>query len=130
MDMTRFTHDALCSDDSDIDGVVFTHGSNSLEETAFLMDALVNCEKPVVGTGAMRPWTALSYDGDANFFQAVALAASPSARNRGALIAFNNRILSGFWATKISPNVLDAFGSTSGGELGTFLNYMPYFFAT
>jgi L-asparaginase len=130
MNMTRFAHDALCSEDSDITGAVFTHGTNSLEETAFLMDALVNCEKPVVGTGAMRPWTDLSYDGDANFFQAVALAANHDSRNRGALIAFNNRILSGFWATKLSPNVPDAFGSTSTGELGAFLNNMPYFYAT
>lgn len=130
MNMTRFAYDALCSSDSDITGIVFTHGSNSLEETAFLMDALVNCEKPVVGTGAMRPFTGLSYDGDANFFQAVALSASKSARSRGALIAFNNRILSGFWATKLAPNVPDAFGSTAGGELGTFLNNLPYFYAT
>jgi L-asparaginase len=130
MNMTRFTHDALCSADSDIAGAVFTHGSNSLEETAFLMDALVNCEKPVVGTGAMRPWSGLSYDGDANFFQAVSLAASNDGRSRGTLIAFNNRILSAFWATKLSPNVPDAFGSTSTGELGAFLNNMPYFYAT
>ncbi|RDW73571.1 asparaginase [Coleophoma cylindrospora] len=130
MNMTRFAYDALCSSDSDITGAVFTHGSNSLEETAFLMDALVNCGKPVVGTGAMRPWTGLSYDGDANFFQAVALAASEDSKNRGSMIAFNNRILSAFWATKLSPNVPDAFGSTSAGELGAFLNNMPYFYST
>ena len=131
MNMTRFTYSALCSPDSDIASAVFTHGSNSLEETAFLTDALVNCGgKTVVGTGAMRPWTGLSYDGDANFFQAVALAASPKARGRGTLIAFNNRILSGFWATKMQPNVPDAFASTSGGEMGAFLNNLPYFYET
>lgn len=130
MNMTRFTYDALCSEDSDITGAVFTHGTNSLEETAFLMDALVNCGKPVVGTGAMRPWTDLSYDGDANFFQAVALAANEDSKDRGSLVAFNNRILSGFWVTKFTPNVPDAFGSTAGGELGSFLNNMPYFYNT
>jgi L-asparaginase len=86
MNMTRFAHDALCSPDSDIVGAVFTHGTNSLEETAFLMDLLVNCHKPVVGVGAMRPWTDISFDGDANFFQAVALAASPDSRDRGVLV--------------------------------------------
>jgi L-asparaginase len=57
MNMTRFANDALCSEDSDIVGAVYTHGTNSLEETGFLMDLLVNCGKPVVGTGSMRPWT-------------------------------------------------------------------------
>lgn len=57
MNMTRFAYDTLCSDDSDTDGAIFTHGTNSLEETAFLMDSLVNCGKPVVAVGSMRPWT-------------------------------------------------------------------------
>jgi L-asparaginase len=126
--MTRFAHDALCSEDSDITGAVFTHGTNSLEETTFLMDALVNCGKPVVGTGAMRPWTDMSYDGDANFFQAVTLAANENSKNRGALAAFNDRILSGFWITKLTPNVPDAFGVTAVGKLGAFLNNLQYFY--
>ena len=57
MNMTRFAQDALCSEDSDIVGAVYTHGTNSLEETAFLMDSLVNCGKPIVAVGSMRPWT-------------------------------------------------------------------------
>lgn len=130
MNMTRFTHDALCSEDSDIDGAVYTHGTNSLEETAFLLDLLVNCEKPIVGLGAMRPFTALSFDGDANFFQGVALAASPASRGRGVLVAFSDRILSGFWVTKMVPNFADGFGVTAGGDLGAFINNRPYFFNT
>jgi len=127
MNMTRFAHDALCSEDSDITGAVFTHGTNSLEETAFLMDALVNCGKPVVGTGTMRPWTDFSYDGDANIFQVVALPANEDFQHRGAMVAFNDRILSEFWVTKLTPNDPDAFGSTATGELGAFLNNMLYF---
>jgi L-asparaginase len=73
MNMTRFAYDALCSEDSDIDGAVYTHGTNSLEETAFLMDSLVNCGKPIVGSGAMRPYTHLSFDGDANFFDTCSI---------------------------------------------------------
>lgn len=96
MNMTRFAHDALCSNDSDIVGAVFTHGTNSLEETAFLMDNLINCGKPIVGVGAMRPWTHLSFDGDANFFDAVMLAASPESRDRGLMVAFNSRIIPGY----------------------------------
>ncbi|RMZ69324.1 Asparaginase glutaminase [Pyrenophora seminiperda CCB06] len=131
MNMTRFAHDALCSPDSDIDGAVYTHGTNSLEETAFLLDALVNCGgKAIVGTGSMRPFTHLSYDGDANFFDAVMLAASPSARDRGVMVAFNARILPGYWVTKLHSTNPDAFGATAGGDLGLFINSLPVFYNT
>lgn len=130
MNMTRFANDALCSEDSDIDGAIYTHGTNSLEETAFLMDLLVNCGKPIVAVGAMRPWTHLSFDGDANFFQGVMLAANPDSRNRGLMVAFNNRIIPGFWVTKLHSTNPDAFGPTALGDLGAFVNNMPYFFNT
>ncbi|KAJ4374312.1 hypothetical protein N0V83_003053 [Neocucurbitaria cava] len=130
MNMTRFAHDALCSEDSDIIGAVYTHGTNSLEETAFLMDSLINCGKPVVGTGSMRPWTHLSFDGDANFFDAVMLAASPGARNRGLMVAFNSRIIPGYWATKLHSTNPNAFGPTATGDLGLFLNNLPIFYNT
>jgi len=130
MNMTRFAHDALCSPDSDIDGAIYTHGTNSLEETAFLMDLLVNCGKPIVGVGSMRPWTHLSFDGDANFFDAVMLAASPESRDRGLMVAFNARILPGFWATKLHSTNPDAFWATAGGDLGIFINSLPVFFNT
>lgn len=128
MNMTRFAEDALCSADSDIDGAIFTHGTNSLEETAFLMDLLVNCGKPVVGVGSMRPWTHLGFEGDANFFDAVMLAASPESRDRGVLVAFNARILPGFYVTKLHSTNPDAFWSTAGGDLGIFINSLPVFF--
>ncbi|KAI1680179.1 Asparaginase/glutaminase [Pyrenophora tritici-repentis] len=128
MNMTRFAHDALCSPDSDIAGAVYTHGTNSLEETAFLLDALVNCGKPIVATGSMRPFTHLSYDGDANFFDAVALAASKEAVGRGLLVAFNARIISGYWVTKLFSTNPDAFGATAGGDLGLFVNSLPVFY--
>lgn len=128
--MTRFAYDALCSEDSDIDGAVYTHGTNSLEETAFLMDSLINCGKPIVGSGAMRPWTHLSFDGDANFFDAVMLAASPEARNRGLMVAFNGRIIPGYYVTKLHSTNPDAFGATATGDLGIFINSLPVFFNT
>ncbi len=130
MNMTRFAHDALCSEDSDIIGAVYTHGTNSLEETAFLMDSLVNCGKPIVGTGSMRPFTHLSWDGEANFFDAVMLAASPESRDRGLMVAFNARIIPGYWVTKLHSTNPDAFGPASGGDLGIFINSLPVFFNT
>ena len=89
MEMVRFTHSALCVNDHNISGAVFLHGTSTLAETIFLADLLINCHKPVVATGSMRPYTALSYDGIANLYHAVALAVSPDARDRGAMIAFN-----------------------------------------
>lgn len=130
MNMTRFAHDALCSEDSDIVGAVYTHGTNSLEETAFLMDSLVNCGKPIVATGAMRPFTHLSYDGDANFFDAVMLAANPESRDRGLLVAFNSRIIPGYWVTKLHSTNPNAFGPTATGDLGLFVNSLPVFYNT
>ncbi|KAF1934773.1 Asparaginase/glutaminase [Clathrospora elynae] len=130
MNMTRFAHDALCSEDSDFLGAVYTHGTNTLEETAFLMDSLVNCGKPIVGTGSMRPFTHLSFDGDANFFDAVMLAANPESRNRGLMVAFNSRIIPGYWVTKLHSTNPNAFGPTFGGDLGMFINNLPVFFNT
>ncbi|KAJ4307542.1 hypothetical protein N0V94_009698 [Neodidymelliopsis sp. IMI 364377] len=130
MNMTRFTHDALCAPDSDILGAVFTHGTNSLEETAFLMDSLIDCGKPIVAVGAMRPFTHLSPDGDANFFNAVTLAVAPDARDRGVLVAFNARIIPGYWVTKLHSTNPDAFGATATGDLGLFINSLPVFYNT
>jgi L-asparaginase len=130
MNMTRFAHNALCSEDSDIDGAVYTHGTNSLEETAFLLDSLVNCGKPIVGSGAMRPFTHIGFEGDANFFDAVMLAANPESRNRGLMVAFNARIIPGYWVTKLHSTNPNAFGPTAGGDLGIFINSLPVFFNT
>lgn len=130
MNMTRFAHDALCSEDSDIVGAVYTHGTNSLEETTFLMDSLVNCGKPIVAVGSMRPWTYLSYDGDANFFDGVMLAASPESQDRGLMVAFNARIIPGYWVTKLHSTNPDAFGPTATGDLGIFINSLPVFYNT
>jgi L-asparaginase len=58
------------------------------------------------------------------------LAANEDSKRRGAMLAFNDRILSGFWLTKLTPNVPDAFGSTATGELGAFLNNLSYFYKT
>jgi L-asparaginase len=73
----------------EISGVVITHGTDTLEETAFFLESTVNSSKPVIIVGAMRPATALSADGPLNLLQAVTLAVSENAKNRGVMITLN-----------------------------------------
>jgi L-asparaginase len=111
-----------------VSGVVVTHGTDTLEETAFFLESTVNSSKPVILVGAMRPATALSADGPLNLYQAVTLAASPAGRDRGTMIVLNDRIGSAFYTTKNNANTLDTFFSTEAGQLGVFINQVPYFF--
>jgi L-asparaginase len=73
-------------------GAVITHGTDTLEETAFFLDLTIASKKPVVVVGAMRPSTALSADGPLNLYQAVTLAVTPEAEGRGTMVTLNDRI--------------------------------------
>ncbi|MEW6341526.1 MAG: asparaginase [Paraburkholderia sp.] len=106
----------LASDD--IDGVVITHGTDTLEETAYLLHLTVKGSKPVVLTAAMRPASALSADGPLNLLNAVTVAASAAAHGQGVLVAFNNRIHSARDVVKTSTYAVDAFQSPEVGALG------------
>ncbi|EKJ79314.1 hypothetical protein FPSE_00454 [Fusarium pseudograminearum CS3096] len=90
----------LCSPDSDIVGAVMIHGTNTLVDTVFGVDLTLNCSKPFVATGSMRLNSALSADGPSNFYDAVRTTVHPEARDRGALIAMNDHLVSAFYATK------------------------------
>ncbi|MCG7401345.1 asparaginase [Caballeronia zhejiangensis] len=109
--------DELLAQD-DIDGVVVTHGTDTLEETAYLLHLTVKSAKPVVLTAAMRPSTALSADGPLNLLNAVTVAASNDAAGKGVLVAFNNQIHSARDVTKTSTYAVDAFRSPETGVLG------------
>jgi L-asparaginase len=106
----------LASDD--IDGVVVTHGTDTLEETAYLLHLTVKSDKPVVLTAAMRPASALSADGPLNLLNAATVAAHGAARGQGVLVAFNNRIHSARDVVKTSTYAVDAFQSPEIGALG------------
>ncbi|BAN23054.1 L-asparaginase type II [Caballeronia insecticola] len=109
--------DTLLAQD-DIDGVVVTHGTDTLEETAYLLHLTVKRAKPVVLTAAMRPSTALSADGPLNLLNAVSVAASQDAAGKGVLVAFNNQIHSARDVAKTSTYAVDAFRAPETGALG------------
>jgi L-asparaginase len=102
----------------DIDGIVITHGTDTLEETAYLLHLTVKTAKPVVLTAAMRPSSSLSADGPLNQLGAVTVAAARAAHGQGVLVAFNNRIHSARDIVKTSTYAVDAFQSHEVGVLG------------
>ena len=104
---------------SDIDGVVITHGTDTIEETAYFLNLVVKSRKPVVLTAAMRPSTALSADGPLNFFNAVAVAANPHAAGHGVLVVVNDWIHGASSLTKTSTTAVQTFLSPLSGLIGT-----------
>jgi len=108
---------ALLEDDG-LDGVVVTHGTDTLEETAYYLHLVLKTDKPVVVVGAMRPATALSADGPLNLLDAVAVAAAPATAGRGVLVALNHQILGARDAGKVNANRPDAFAAPNAGALG------------
>ncbi len=105
-------------DRDEADGVVVTHGTNTLEETAWLLHLVVGDERPVVVTGAMRPASALSGDGPLNVVNAVRLAASPAARGLGTLVLLDDTIHGARDVTKTDTMRVSAFRDGAGGPLG------------
>ncbi|MCU0618639.1 MAG: asparaginase [Gemmatimonadaceae bacterium] len=97
--------------DPAIEGVVVTHGTDTIEETAYLMARSIASEKPIVFTGAMRTLGELGWDGPANLVDAVRVALRPEARGIGPLLVMNGRAHSAFDVTKAHTHVLDAFES-------------------
>jgi L-asparaginase len=105
--------------ESDVNGVVITHGTDTIEETAYFLNLVVKSNKPVVMTAAMRPATALSADGPLNFFNAVGVAADKDAAGRGVLVVVNDWIHGASSLTKTSTTAVQTFLSPVWGLIGT-----------
>lgn len=103
----------------EISGAVITHGTDTLEETAYYLDMVISSSKPVVVTGAMRSQNELGSDGPLNLVNAVRTAASPAARNRGTLVVFNDEIHAARWVTKTHTSNVATFRSPANGPIGT-----------
>lgn len=102
----------------DITGVVVTHGTDTLEETAFLLDLTIRSEKPVVVTGAMRNGSELGYDGPANLAASICTVISNEAKNRGVLVCLNDDLNCASEVTKSNSMSLDTFKSPNFGPIG------------
>lgn len=115
-------------DREDIAGVVVTHGTDTLEETAYLVDLTLDSEKPVVFTGAMRNGSELGYDGPSNLSAAICTAISEEAKNRGVLVCMNGELNSAREITKANSMALNAFRTPNFGPIGIVDNNMVIFY--
>ncbi len=102
----------------EIDGVVITHGTDSLEETAYFLDLNINCSKPIIFVAAMRNSSELGYDGPSNLSSAICTATSEDSKDKGVLIVLNNEVNSARETTKTHTLSLDTFKSMEFGPLG------------
>ena len=116
LDLVRKIHAIF--DDGQADGIVITHGTNTLEETAYFLNLTLKTDKPVVIVGSMRPSSGLSADGYLNVVNAVRVAADPASRGLGCLVVLNDTIFNGRDVTKNSTYRVQAFESRDIGPLG------------
>jgi len=112
----------------DVSGVVITHGTDTIEETAYFLNLVVKSNKPVVMTASMRPSTALSADGPLNFYNAVAIAADKGAVGRGVMVVVNDWIHGASSLTKTSTTAVQTFMSPLSGLIGTVAYGEPEWF--
>ena len=103
----------------DVNGVVITHGTDTIEETAYFLNLVVKTRKPIVMTAAMRPSTALSADGPLNFYNAVGVAANKDAAGHGVMVVVNDWIHGAGSLTKTSTTAVQTFMSPLSGLIGT-----------
>ncbi|MFI3269166.1 MAG: asparaginase [Rikenellaceae bacterium] len=106
----------------DVTGVVVTHGTDTMEESAYLLSLLVSSAKPVVLVGAMRPSTGLSADGSANLYSAVVTAVSPQSRGRGAMVVMNDEVILARDVMKFNTIKTDAFRAPNSAPVGSVID--------
>ncbi|NLY53142.1 MAG: asparaginase [Firmicutes bacterium] len=112
----------------EVAGVVITHGTDSLEETAYFLNLVVKSNKPVVVVGSMRPATSISPDGPMNLVNAIHVAAAPEARGKGVLVVMNDEIFAARDVSKTHVSQLHTFRSYDLGALGNISNGVVSFY--
>ncbi len=116
LDLVRTIHSIF--DDNKADGIAITHGTNTIEETAYFLNLTLKTDKPVIVVGSMRPSSAISADGFLNLVNAVKVAADPNSRGRGTLLVMNDTIYGGRDVTKTATYRVQAFQGRDLGPLG------------
>ena len=126
LDLAVRVNELLKSDE--VDGIVITHGTDTLEDTAYFLNLVVKSNKPIVFTGAMRPATALSADGPLNIYNAVRIADSKKSWGKGVLVALNDEIHAAREVTKTNTANVSTFKSPNSGPVGIVSNGEPIFY--
>jgi L-asparaginase len=114
---------------SNVDGIVITHGTDTMEETGYFLSLVVKSDKPVVLVGSMRPATAISADGPINLYNAVALAGNPAAKGRGVLVVLNDTIHYARETQKMHTTRMDTFASPNRGIAGMMNTGKAFFYS-
>lgn len=109
------------------DGVVITHGTDTMEETAYFLNLTIKSNKPIVMVGAMRPSTGMSADGPLNLYNAVAVASDKKSHNRGVMVVMNEVILDAKDVIKTHTTAVETFQGANVGKLGYIHNGKPFF---
>ena len=126
LELSNFVKDLV--DRSDIDGIVITHGTDTLEETAYFLDLTIDTSKPIVITGAMRSSSELGYDGPFNLATSICTAIADDSIGRGVLVCFNGELNSAAEVTKANSMALNAFRTPNFGPIGIVDNNKVYFY--
>lgn len=126
MDLSRIIRKNI--EREDIQGVILTHGTDTLEETAYFLDLTIQTDKPIVVVGAMRNASELGYDGPSNLAAAIVTVKSPESQGQGVLVVLNNEVNSAREVTKTNTMSLDTFKSSDFGPLGIVDNNEVLFF--
>lgn len=126
MELSKYIQKILLRED--IQGVVVTHGTDTLEETAYLLDLTIQSEKPVVVTGSMRNSSELGYDGPANLSASICTAISEKSKGRGVMVCLNDELNCASEVTKTHSMKLDTFQSPEFGPIGIVDNNEPMFY--
>jgi glutamin-(asparagin-)ase len=115
---------AELAESKDVDGIVITHGTDTLEETAYFLNLVEKTDKPIVVVGSMRPGTAMSADGMLNLYNAVAVASDKQSRGKGVLVTMNDEIQSGRDVSK-SVNIKTEAFKSAWGPMGMVVEGNP-----
>lgn len=116
IDLAKFIQKHLSQED--VDGIVVTHGTDTLEETAYMLELLSPCKQPIILTGAMKSSTELGSDGPGNLLNAIRVAIHPDAKQLGVAVVMNEEIHAAKYATKVHTSSVSAFESPLTGPVG------------